>query len=188
MAFFYCFGRIKRPEYHTGALWRDWVCGLLDTFSHLSRTRNRIAGTQERYVKDSVIQFHESLWHTQTHNVFETVIWAEILPAWTEKDRGRMKWRKAIGLPKFYKQEAGPTELLLCKHMIFLMKKKKKNYSKGKAQARGIMPRHWNLIEFALRDCRIAWKWWFFPSFHFFFPTRYFLLYRKRIITTVGKI
>ena len=57
---------------------------------------------------------------------------------------------------------------------------------RAKPQAQRIIPMHWNLLEFALPDFKIAWKWWLLPSFHFI-STKCFLLHSKRIVTTVAK-
>lgn len=76
----------------------------MDALNYFIRTRNRDGIIQQRSVEDSPVS--KPLRHTQeSYRVFENVIPEETPPAWTERDRDKMQWKKAVIIPEFYRQE-----------------------------------------------------------------------------------
>lgn len=80
---------------------------LMDPLSHLRRScdRDRIIQKIPLEVLSCLMEWIPR--HTkETHKVLENVVSAEKLPAWTESAGGRNTWKKAVELPKFYRQRA----------------------------------------------------------------------------------
>lgn len=85
----------------------------------------------------------------------------ETLPTWTERNRKRMKWKKAIALPRFSRQETLLTRLSW-KHMTKEgLLWRHSHGSQDPSQA--LEPRVGLWLDF-----RIAWVWLLVFSFHCF--------------------
>lgn len=95
-----CSGRKPRVCLDTPLVKRFCVW-LIDQPNHLSRSQKYRWVIQERSMESPLILWYGSLWYTQeTHRAFRNVVPAETLLAWSEGNKDRMKWRKAVGFPQ----------------------------------------------------------------------------------------